>query len=250
MSIAPLLIQGGLAAAGSILGRKKSKSPDLSPLIDSLNASGERQKQTITGLRPKLQPLGQRLRDDTTAAGARFEQRFGDASGELAQKATDFTRSNVLAARPELEQSTREALAGSGLNRGGALVSAIAKQNQTYGQQIGQASREAGLQNLQDKKTAMQTTLGLDTGVIDKLFASGREDLIREAELLIQEEQNRTNTLAGVMGQQITNNTAADLANGNRRGDLLNTLLGTAGQVAGQYYQGKRQDDLLKRLGY
>ena len=96
----------------------------------------------------------------------------------------------------------------------------------------------------------MQTTLGLDTGVIDKLFASGREDLIREAEQLIQEEQNRTNTLAGVMGQQITNNTAADLANGNRRGDLLNTLLGTAGQVAGQYYQGKQQDDLLKRLGY
>jgi hypothetical protein len=247
-------ILGGVTSG--LLGRKKPKAPDYTPLINMLNQSYTNKLNTISALRPKTTALNNQYKTDLgnltsgfvsniANQGRQYVNDAADASGQLTNASAEAGKKQILSAQPELTQNTREALASSGLNRGGALVSAIEKQNQNAGEQIGNLNTSLQLQNLQNKtqaiKDAFQTNAGavtsatgLDAAGLQKLLDSGREDLINEAHDLIQAEQDKTSGIAGVMGQQIQSSYAANLAKQNQNQALINSILGGVASTAGQ----------------
>lgn len=255
----PLLAVAGASAlaqgVGGLLGKKKVKSPDYSGLINTLNASGEKQRGLITGLRPKLEPLANtftqdrtKLSDDfvTNISGQsnKFVQDSANAATELGEAEGVAGRRRILETQPELQNNLREALAGSGLNRGGAAVAGATKINQELGRQVGELESNIGIQSLQGKQQAVrdafqanagaaEKALGINAETVEKIFATGREDLITEMLQLLQEEQSRTQTVAGLQGQQLTNDYTAQLARRQNNQDLLSTLLGGASMIGG-----------------
>lgn len=272
MPIAPILIQGGLQVAGALLNRRKKISPpDVSPLIRSLNESGVKQQGLIKGVRPQTTALGQDFQTKTSGLaqsfqdainqrGQTFVNEAGDSSGALAEASANAGKRQILSALPEQAQNTREALASSGLARGGALVSALAKQNQEAGKAIGNLNEGIQLQTLQGKQQALQDVFRTDTAaaeratgmnadVLNKLFSSGREDLINEALQLIDEERSRTGNVVNLKNQQLNNDFAGKVAGQQNKTDLINSLIGAGSGVVGGLAQNKQQQDLLKSLG-
>jgi hypothetical protein len=251
-------VQLGAQALGGALGRKKRPAaPDYSGLINTINQSGGRQRGLITGLRPKLASMTDRFSQDRrgltnhfvdtiAGQGRNFVSDIGDASGELAQAESAAGRSRILSAQPELNQSLRETLAASGLNRGGALLAGQGRINQTLGREVGELERGVTQRSLQAKqdaiKTAFQTNAsaaeratGIDADTMERVLASGREDLINEVNELIAEERNRTQSITGFQGDALRDQYTAGLADKARQQDLLNTLLQGGGNVLGQY---------------
>jgi len=262
MPIAPLLVQGGLALAGGLLGRRKrAKAPDLSPLLNTINQSATEQKNLITSVRPRttalgqefgqnINKLGQDFVSNVAGQGSAYQGQAEDTSGRLTEASAQAGRRRILESQPELTQNTREALAGSGLNRGGALVSAVAKQQQEAGRGISDLNQGLEIQNLQNKQQALrdvfqsnrqaaETATGLNAGSLEKLFASGRQDLIDEALALVDAERNRANAIAGIQGKKADYSFAENAARQQDRANLINTLTGLGGNIAGQLFAKK-----------
>lgn len=253
--------QLGATALGSVLGRKKKapSAPDYSGLINTLNQSGAAQRNMAASLRPKLQPLTDRFATDrnnlsknltTTLAntGNQFVQDTAKAGSELGEAEASAARRRILGAQPELNQNLRETLAASGLNRGGALLAGQNRINQTLGEQLGEVESNLALQGLRGKQDAIRQAYqgnteaafratGLDADTMERVLASGREDLINELNALLQEEQNRTRAVTGLQGQGEDLKYSANIARNLQSQDLLNTLLGQGANVVGQFLE-------------
>ncbi|MGD9724872.1 MAG: hypothetical protein AB7V39_00490 [Nitrospiraceae bacterium] len=242
---------GGLVGgvAGGLFGKKKKRTPDYTPLINAINQSGANQRGLITGLRPKLEPLSTQFKTDRSGLGQNFISQAGDASGALSRATVGAGRQQILESVPEETQNLREAIASSGTNRGGTFLALKAKQDQERGRSIGNLTTEANIENLRSKQGAIRDVFGLDADTQEKLFASGRQDLIDEMNNLLQEEQNRTSALGQIYGMQINNQFASDLAGDRQKQGLLETILGGVGGVAGGLAQNKLNDRLFGMLG-
>lgn len=250
---------GGVAggALGGFAGKKKPKTPDYSALINSLNASGQRQRGYITGLRPQLQPLSDQFRTGTSALSGQYRgnvagrgQQFvgdvGNAASAVGTNLSDQLKRHTLEAQPELQQGLRESLAATGgLHRGAASIAAQ-RQNIEAGRQIGEGQSDIALNELQGRQSALgqvfgadtdaaAKSLGIDTGALQALFNSGREDLIREAQALIDEEAGRVSSIAGLQGAALDSRYGADLAASQNRDDLIQSLLSLGGTAASTY---------------
>lgn len=265
-------IGGILGGVGGLFGKKKkARQPDLTPLINTINESSRTNKNLISSVRPQNIALGDQykrdvsgvasgLRNDVAGLGNIMVERVGDTSGQLADATFRAGRQRILESEPEQTQNLREAIASSGTNRGGAFLALKAKQDQERGRALGDLNTQVGLQSLQAKQNALRDAFGADTaaaesatglnaGALDRLFASGREDLIDEAMNLVNEERDRSGKLLGIQGQQAQNKFAADLANDRQKQGLLDTIIGGIGGTIGGLAQNRRDQQLLSLLG-
>lgn len=247
---------GGLGAA--LLGRKnKTTLPSVDPQMRLLDQSGQRERDVASGLTTKLAPVNEQFgtdlrgavdarRGEQAASGASFLKSFEDTSDSRVRKESDLLKQRVLEAQPELQRQLREGLASNSQIGSGAAIDASTNLAIDAGRQIGQGNQELSIKNLEGLQDATKQVFGADTAfttnalgiderMLQTLLSSGREDLIREAQALIDEARSTTQAKIGVLGQGQDRAMAADLGGQAASQDLRNALLGTAGRIAGGF---------------
>lgn len=248
-------------AAGSLLGKKKVKTPDLTPLFQANDASAGTQKQTAQALTGKLAPLSdtyeqnrgnlsQSLVDSVASRGKQFQAEQATLGDTAARNLSNSLRQNVLSAQPEIQEQLRSSLAASGGLQRGAAPAAFARAGQEAARAIGQGEATIQQQRLQGLQQASQQVFGADVGAVSQatgldadtlnvLLSSGREDLIREAQQLIEIERNRVSNQLQLQQNQNTAQLAQDAARAQGSNALLQSLLQAGGQAIGSYYGSK-----------
>lgn len=246
------------AIVGALSKKRKVNAPNLGALTAQVNAGAEQEKQTAMGLKRSLSPLTEAfrtrseglsagLKGDVASRGAAYKTEQANLGTQEANSLSTALRQNVLSAQPEIQRQIREGMAASGGLQRGATNAAFAKAGATAAQEIGQGEAEIQtqrLKGLQDaSKTvfgadidAVTTATGLDQDTVQTLLNSGREDLIREAQTLIEAERNRTSNLLGIHQAGNTNRLAADSAAAGGQNALLEALIKGGGQALGSYF--------------
>lgn len=262
MSVVPLLVMAGTSLASSLMNKKKKVgTPDPTNLVTASNVGADTQIRTAQGLTKALQPLSatyktdsaansSALKADTAGLGKAYLESMKTLGDEAGTNASNTLKQNVLAAQPDIQRSLRETLAASGgLDRGAAPVAA-ARAGQEAAAQIGQgesaiaqqkiANLEAATTRVFGANTAAVTqATGMDQDTINTLLASGRQDLISEAQAIMQAERDRTSNLIGIQQNANTTKLAAETASAGGQNALLQSLLGATGQAVGSYYGSK-----------
>lgn len=257
--IAAIVGAAGLAAS---LSKKNKVSPiNDSGMREAVNAGADTQIRTAQGLTSAMQPLSATykadsnansaaLKNDTAGLGKAYIESMKTLGDEAGTNASNTLKQNVLAAQPDIQRSLRESLAASGgLDRGAAPVAA-ARAGQEAAAQIGQgesaiaqrkiANLEAATTKVFGANTAAVTqATGMDQGTINTLLASGRQDLISEAQSIMEAERNRTTNLLGIQQNTNTLKLASESAKAGGNNALMSSLLGSAGQAVGSYYGSK-----------
>lgn len=253
----------GGTAAGAIGGlfSKKAKAPNYGQLFNQLDQSGQRQRDIIGSVRPQttqmntqygqnVSGLTQALTQKNDAMGRDYLRDVSSASTALGNNLSDTLRQRVSQQTPEMMRQMKEQMAATGgLNRG---ASSAALANLAVGQanQIGQGQRDIANQELANRTKALDTVFqadqatlmkatGLDYDTMQKLWYSGRGDLIDEAAQLVQEEQMRNSQKMGLMGSQMQMDFAGSTANAARQNDLISSLLSSMGTAAGYKFAGE-----------
>lgn len=258
MPITPGSVAGGVALGTALLNKKKNVSlPSLDPQMRAIDAAGQRQRDIAGNLTTSLAPLTtnygsdvksaiEARRGEVNAASDKYLSNFSTAADSLAKKSSDMLKQRVLEAQPELQRQLREGLASTGQLGSGAGFDAFTQQAVTAGKEIGQGQSEIELQRLQglqqatkdvfgvDTNFAMQA-LGIDENTLNTILQSGREDLIREAQQLIDESRNTTQQKTALLTAGQDRAMATDLGSKTASQDLMNAIIGAAGRVAGGY---------------
>ncbi len=255
-------IGGAVGLGASLLGKKrKVKAPDLAALTKQVNQGAETERGIASGLKTSLSPLTEAfrtrseglsagLKSDVADRGSAFKTEQANLGGEEANSLSAALRQNVLSAQPEIQRQIREGMAATGgLNRG-ATNAAFAKAGAAAATEIGQGETEIRQQQLKGLQDASKTVFGadidavtratgMDADTVQTLLNSGREDLIREAQSLIETERTRTSNLLGITQAQNTNNLASQTAGANGQNALLQALIQGGSSIAGSYLGGK-----------
>lgn len=248
-------VVGGLA--GGLLGKKKKKGPDMAAITNEINSSANRQNELATNQRTQLAPMTDKYGTDMNALSADYQAETKanadkyvmdqeNASSALNRNLSDTLKQNVLSTQPELQRQLREGLAASGQTRNGAAAVANAGLANSLAQQIGQGQREISTMDLQARQRALETAnnmndnaliaaTGMNKETINKVFASGRQDLIDEATALLNIEANRSEGIVGALQGQNTYDLASQSAANANSNQLQSSLTGLIGSVAGKY---------------
>lgn len=252
------VVSTAVGLGASLLGRKNKPSlPSVEPQLQAIDAAGSRERDIASGLTSKLQPVNAKFgtdlrgaidarRAEQNTAGQTFLKSFGETADSRTAKESDLLKQRVLEAQPELQRQLREGLASTGQIGSGAGIDAFNELAVDAGRQIGQGQKELSIKNLEGLQDASRQVFGADTAFttqalgidergLQTLLESGREDLIREAQALIEESRNRTSARIGVINQGQDRQMAADLGGQAASQDLRNAILGAAGRVAGGF---------------
>ncbi len=252
------VVSSAVGLGASLLGRKKKVSlPGVEPQLNILDQAGAREREVASGLTGKLQPVNEQFgtdlksavaarRGDQTAANETFLKGFSEAGDARTAKESGLLKQRVLEAQPELQRQLREGLASTNQIGSGAGVDAFTNLAVDAGRQIGQGQTELSIKNLEGLQDATKQVFGADTAFttqalgidergLQMLLNSGREDLIREAQALIDEARSTAQAKVGVVGQGQDREMAASLGSAAAGQDLRNAIIGAAGRVAGGF---------------
>ena len=256
--VSPIGIGAGLAAgglAGSIFGRKKRPSFDVTRINQLIEQGGEEQRRAIGTLRPETdKQLGQ-FRTDTEAAQARATgaqeasrnrllQDLDPVTSRLLQSQTDQLKRTTFGQIPEAQRAVREALAASGgLDRGVAaeeLARVPIEAARQFGEGAASLQQESlrttqdALQNLQSQESQLiAKNLGIDQDTYNTILSTGNQALINELNALIDESKRRTEGLIGAEQFRQSGNVAAAAADNADRQALFSSLTNLGGQLIG-----------------
>jgi hypothetical protein len=255
------VIGGAAGLAGSLLGKKKSKAPDLTPIINMANQSAKRQGEIATNVRGQLAPLTQDyskgvqglatgLQTQVASNANQYVKDQETASQALNRSLSDELKQRVLSTQPELQRQLREGLAASGQLRSGAAAAANTNLANELASQIGQGQMKIQQGDLQARQAALETAMqmndkalftatGMNKDQLQAVFQSGRQDLIDEASALIEAEKSRLNAVAGLAQNQSTYNLAAQSAADQNRNQLISSGADLAGSLANAYFSRK-----------
>jgi len=262
----PLAIAGGAmmagGLAGSLFGKKKKASVDLTPYINATQKSSATQRDLIGQQFEQLQPLSQEYESKMSGLGTGIEQKYGDIAKQyrsgLSQVggAEQAALESILSSRqqqtarniPLQQQLIRENLAASGgFRTGGAAKAMQAPITEMQQQQADLASqlsseklaREAGRMEkgteaeMQLAKEGTLQKLGIDENTLNTLLETGRTDIIDKLGALRGVESDELQSLLGIYGMQTNVNLANTAAENERRQALYNTLTGIGGSLMG-----------------
>lgn len=244
--------------------------------INDQNAT--KQRNIVGGLRQNLVPLStdfeskrRLLGNDIQSGGENVINQYGQGLSDVnAADASARTTANAAVREqsfrdvPELQRSIRESLGGSGTTGNAAALSALSRPILD----ANRASRDFSNQNeinrlegvtgrsekladtgLNVRNNALQSKLGLDEGTINELYASGRGDLVEEANKLLGiEEQSGANKL-GIEQARQQNDIAQATAAAARRGSIMTSLGSLAGTGIGAAFGGPLGASLGSQLG-
>lgn len=156
----------------------------------------------------------------------------------------------MLSAQPEIQAQLKESLAATGGLGRGAATAAFSRAGQAAAEEIGRGETAIQTQRLQGLQDAAKTVFGADLGAIQQatgldassletLFQSGRQDLIREAQSIMQAERDRTQNRLAIEANANTYNIAQQTADAAGQNALTQALLEQLGRGAGGYIQSK-----------
>lgn len=244
--IAPIAIGAGLTAAGLFSGGGKTPSIDVSPFRRRVEQAGQQQRQLIRGQAPKLKAGREQFGTDIGSILAQFQQQggaqreqflqdIGDVTGERAQALSAQLRQRTLESTPELQRRILEAQAATGGIQRGSTQAALTQLAVGQGAQIARGETEIAQQEQVARQAAiervfaadereLQTVLGINAQTLQALFQSGREDLIREAAQLLDENQRRTSNQLAI-DQISANQQFAQTAVGNAQRERFSAAL-------------------------
>lgn len=255
------VIGGAAGLAGSLLGKKKSKAPDLTPIINMANQSSQRQGEIASNVRGQLAPLTQDfskgvqglatgLQSQVASNADQYVRQQETASQAMNRSLSDELKQRVLSTQPELQRQLREGLAASGQLRSGAAAAANMGLSNELASQIGQGqtkiqqadlmARQAALETaMQMNEKALYSATGLNKDALSAVFASGRADLIDEATALIEAEKSRLNAVGGLAQNQSIYGLAAQSAADQNRNQLISSGADLAGSLANAYFNSR-----------
>lgn len=262
-----------------------------------INAAGEETRRLAARIRPEGKAItdefGRQIDADQasaiaaqTALGDRLLQQAGTVPDEIAQRESAALRSRTLAAQPELQQSLREALAGTVGVRGGAAARAQQRQAVDVARNLGRGEYDIATQAIRDKTTAQQNAanrgfdantalalanLGIDENTARAIMSSGREDLINELNTLTNEVNTRTDRnlaneterggrlvseaetrrggLTDLTQQNINNQFAREAAKAANKNSFVRGLINTGATIAGGMFGGPAGAQVGSSLG-
>lgn len=252
----------GVGLAGSIFGKKKKASVDLTPYKQQIGKGATQQRdlvnQQFESLKPLTEQYGQQRADLSGQIEPRFEQigkdlmtgygQVGDAEQQAIQAA--LARQQTIGARnlPLQQQAIREGLASAGqLRTGGAARALQAPVTQFQQQQADMRSgmeseglaRQAGRLERGTEaqanlaKEAFSTKLGMDKETMDSLLSMNRTDLIEQAAALRGISKEETQSMLSLLGIQTNVDLANQAAANQRQQAIWSGLAGLGGSLMG-----------------
>lgn len=262
MAIAPIVAGVASGALGGLLS-KKAKAPDYSGVLRELDASGRRQREIATSVRPQTTVVNQEfgsnaasltaaLQNKSRAMGRDYIRDAGSSATSLGNNLADALKQRVLRQTPELQRQLREGMAASGgLNRG-ALGAGLSRVAVGQAQELGSGLRDITAQELAAKQKAidtvfatdqatLKTATGLDYQTLQTLLDAGRTDIIQEAANLLDSERSINSAKAGILGAGADAASASSAASAARTNDLIAALSSGIGQSAGYLFDKKKE---------
>jgi hypothetical protein len=224
----------GSIVSGAINAGRGLPTLDLSALFDTLNKSGQYQKDIINQLPDQLKPLYQQYQDSLAKAGTGLQTATTDIGKALTDKTAalyDPNSAAVQATLAALKQQDYSTLPGTltnlkaqlaatgGLSRGGAgkaiTQAALAPAATFSGQagtveaqqlQAGQAAKQAAINKVAqlDEQTA-QDLFGMSKQEATELMTTGRSDLQQRMTDLVNQSIRDTSSRLGLQGLQAQN---------------------------------------------
>lgn len=258
------LIAGGALLGGGLLGTglfgKQGGGPspiNTRPLNDTVARGRDEQQNIIRNLRSQLQPITDRFGtqlQETLAATQGKREALGnkfraDVEAGLNREGSQLFRTlseQALRNVPAIQNQLRETLAATGgLQRGSANV-ALSQPLLDANAAITQGAQDIALQNQQFLNQNLQRTfelddnflqqeLGINRDVLIQALNSGREDLIQEATLLLDEAQQRQADLLGIDQFAISGQIAQDAAKRQERLQRQSDLIGAGSSILGGF---------------
>ncbi|TXH56266.1 MAG: hypothetical protein E6Q97_06675 [Desulfurellales bacterium] len=258
--IVPIVSGIAAGAAGSLLS-KKAKAPDYSGVLRELDASGRRQREIATSVRPQTTAVNQQfganassltaaLQNKSQALGRDYIRDAGSSATNLGNNLADTLKQRVLRQTPELQRQLREGMAASGgLNRG-ALGAGLSRVAVGQAQELGSGLRDITAQELAAKQKAidsvfntdqdtLRTATGLDYQTLQALLNAGRTDIIQEAASLLDSERSINSAKAGILGAGADAASASSAASAANQNDLIAALLQGIGKGAGYAFENR-----------
>lgn len=244
----------GAVEGGFFGGQSKIPHPDINALTAAINAGAAEQSGIATALPGQLQPLNTKLSSDLASAiksykagGASNAQRFlaglGSTTDLQGRELKDVLAKEQYGAVPAETQAIRENLtATGGTQRGGAAAALNAPQIAAAGR-VGEGQTALDVQAQQAKASGLATVakmtdeqltnvLGINRDEAMALYNSGRQDLINQANQLIQINQVQTADLLSAQTFGASAGLASDAAAVAQR-NQFSTALMQAGTTLG-----------------
>lgn len=245
------LVVGGLMAgagiAGSLFGKKKAKTPDISQQLAEVRKTYEKNRSINQGLYTDLQPLTQQFKTDAgdviTGAREDFAAGKGEYLGEtkkLAEDAKNALRANLysgtFAGLPDTLRSVREAAAAGGGIDSGAYQQAVQNVGMDTARTLASGERDIQIEGIQQQQRAQENVFNAfnqlsnkltDTqmGVLTTVLDTGREDLVRKATVEMGLNESETQAVVDLMNFRASGKLAVDSADDANRQALYNALI-------------------------
>lgn len=255
----PIAIGGGMAAAGlagSLLGKKKAKAPDISQQLAQVSATYAKNRDLNRGLYDELQPLTGQFKQEAgdVISGARedFAAGKGEYLGEtkkLADEAKNALRanlySNTFAGLPDTLRSVREAAAAGGGIDSGAYQQAVQNVGVDTARTLATGERDIQIEGLQQQQRAQENVFNAfnqlsnkltDTqmGVLTTVLDTGREDLVRKATTEMGLNESETQAVVDLLNFRQSGQLAVDTAADANKQALYNALIGGGAGLLGR----------------
>lgn len=254
--VAKGIATGGITTALDALKPKGvGFTPNIQPQLNELDASAKKQSDLATALTPKLAALNapyQQNRHDTGVdfqnesreASNKFLEDIGQSSDKLGENLSQTLMRRTMASQPAMQQQLRESLAATGGLHRGAADQAFMQQGQQMASQLFEGNQDIINQQMKSREDAMKMAysvdqnliadrLGIDQDTLAQIYASGRQDLIQEANSLLGIEQTRSAGTLSALGFKDSAELAKASANATAQNQFTNALLGLGGQIAG-----------------
>lgn len=253
-------------------------SLDAGALLRIAQENENKQKAIVGGLRPSLQPINQNFETKRNVLGANIQTGNEDVLNKYGQDLNNVNTADTTARNaanvgfreqsfrdvPELQRSIRESLGGSGTIGNAAALSALSRpvldanrasrdftsQNTVAGLAgaTGRAEKLADT-GMNSRSDALKSKLGLDEGTINELYASGRGDLVNEANSLLGIEDQAGANRLGIEQARQSNEMAKAAADASRRGNVISGLTQLGGAAIGGAFGGPMGAGLGAQLG-
>lgn len=252
--IAPIAMGAGAAVLANML-KSKGSSYDKGQIVQGVNNSANRQNTIATNLTPTLGKLNDPYKaerlgsaDAAQAEGRASSEKFlndiGDSSDKLGENLSGALMRRTMQGSQQQAQQLREQLASTGGMQNGSATAAFQGLGAQTANNLYEGNNNIINQTLQARQDAMGKAYDMDQGMISdklgisqdvlaELYASGREDLISEANSLLGIEANRSTQEQGAQVGYANANLAKESAQRQSNNALLASLMNMGGQVMG-----------------
>jgi hypothetical protein len=224
-------------------------------IIGGINDSADKQNRITTNLTPKLAALNDPYKqqslgaatgaqDEARARSASFLNDVGSSSDKIGENLSQALLRRTMQGSQQQSQQLREQLGSTGGLQNGASSAAFGNLAGQTANNLYEGNNNIINQQLQARQDAMgkaydvdqnliTNKLGISQDTLAKLYASGRQDLIDEANSLMGIEQNRSGAVQGAQVNDMNANLAKESADRNSRNALLGSVLNVGGQIYG-----------------